>query len=595
MLNFNKIDDNGNARNIEDRKEGLWYKPVPVQGSDGKWGYKLGKMYYDELKEIQSWIIQPKYDKAWPFDPDLPIAQVKVDEEKSYIEYDPVYKDVILREELGPYAKKYPAYPYRDHATYSGPNFIKTTPDAQKYLNRVSKTAGDFYQIFKNAWFDYNDVSEILAKVIYDRSPNWGMTRYKTMNEIIAETEVWLITDDDAKKRVSIKVKNRFTGKEEMLTIPKDLGNSPVNKKNQDLRQWIERIKKLLYGEDVLKKEPMNEQNEADLQEIVEDLRRKLIWRIKELLQRRDSLKREQMNEQIKAKKLQEIEEKLRKLYKGLWGEDERTHTDWMGCYIPRTGTILIKIDSVDEAADLFGCPQDLLFQKVLLHEFIHAALDLWPRDAAGNISYHKKEWKTADPYGESFNEESIDNAIVLKLYKGTPGYRDVKGFIETQPYYYRRAVELDKSKLLFLLRDLIAYKISAPVSTTSVTTIPSTATSGKYTYYVNGHIVASGKRAGIGAAAYEVFKTIIPTLTLIQVRAQVIALVKTYGPPFGSLPLVIYNKSPKQTRYYKVPISTKNRQDIYLCSQWYDRHYNLLKNIVSAYPALFPGGINRK
>ena len=284
------------------------------------------------------------------------------------------------------------------------------------------------------------------------------------MNEIIAETEVWLITDDDAKKRVSIKVKNRFTGKEERLTIPKDLGGSPVNNVNktkQDLRRLIGEIKELLQTRDWLKREQMNEQNEAKLQEIEEEL---------PLLRRRENLKREEMDEQSRAKKLQEIEKELRKCNKELWGEDERSHTDWIGCYISRTGTILIKIDSVDEEARLFGCPQDLLFQKVLLHEFIHAALDLCPRDADGNqISYHDEEWKTEDPAGESFNEESIDNAIVLKLYKGTPDYRKVKGYIEMQPYYYRRAVELYESKLLpLLLEELIAYKISAPVSTTS-------------------------------------------------------------------------------------------------------------------------------
>ena len=529
MLRFNKIDDNGNERNIEDRKENN--KPdvrlVPVQGANKKWGYMLGVKYAGEW-EVDldgEWIIEPKYDKAWSFagpssdgsssdglssnglssngpssagvssnnssSDGLLIAQIKVDEEKSYLEYNSKItnienltnieiknlekitdKDVIPREELGP-NEEYPTD--HDGVTYSGPNFIKTTKGAETYLiscekartNKITRTKEYFYRIFKDAWFDYNDVSEILAKVIYDRSPNWGKTRDKTMNDIIAETEVWLITDEDAKSGVSIKVNNRFTGEEDLL-IPADLGNSPVNKKNQDLRQWIERIKKLLYGEDVLKKEPMNEQNEADLQKIAEDLRHKLIGRIKELLQTRDRLKRKPMNELNEAD-LQDNEEKLREYYGELWGENERTRSDWMGCYIPRTGTILIKIDRVDRAAALFRYPQDLLFQKVLLHEFIHAALDLCPRDADGKkISYHDEEWETEDPYGESFNEESIDNAIVLKLYKGTPDYRDVKGYIEMQPYYYRRAVELDKSKLLPLLRDLIAYKISAPVSTTS-------------------------------------------------------------------------------------------------------------------------------
>lgn len=230
MVRFREVDDDGNEIRIEDRKEGLWYKLVPVQGSNGKWGYKLGKMYGDKLEEVRlAWIIEPKYDKAWPFDPYLHIAQVKEDEEKSYIDVD---GNVIPCEELGSDEKNYPAYPYRDHATYSGPDFIKTTPSAKKYLDTVSKKAGDFDEIFKKAWFDYNDVSEILAKAkskfTHGHIPNWKMT----LNQIIAETEVRLITDEDAKKRVTIPVKNRFTEEVEDLTIPKDLGNGPVNKKN---------------------------------------------------------------------------------------------------------------------------------------------------------------------------------------------------------------------------------------------------------------------------------------------------------------------------------------------------------------------------
>ena len=434
------------------------------------------------------------------------------------------------------------------------------TKKAETYLRLLGKAVDNFNEIIEKSEFDYNRVSNILAnaksKFTPGHIPNWDMT----MNEIIDKTEVWLITDEDAK----ITVRNRFTGEEkERLTIPKDFGNGPVNKKDQD--RLIGEIKDLLRSRDSRKNDPRSEQNEVEL------------WK---------------------------IEEKLRKLYQGLWGNDDSTHTDWMGCYIPRTGTILIKIDCVDRAADLFRCPRGLLFEKVLLHEFIHAALDLWPRDAAGKISPpNRRKWQKDD-----FNEESIDNAIVLKLYERTSGYRDVKGFIETQPYYYRRAVELyELGDLLLdqLIEELIAYKISASVSTASVssTTTPSTATSRKYTYYVNGHIVVIGKRAGIGAAAYEVFSRIIPTLSLtdVQVKYGHLKLV-------GRLPLVIaadsYKKSPNQKRYYKVPISTKDRQDIYLCSQWYDgpqwndKHYDLLQDIVRAsgiFPVPFPGGVYRK
>ena len=544
-LRFNKIDDYGNERNIEDRKESLCYMLVPVQGDDGKWGYKesSGSGVYE------GWKFEPVYDKAWPLDPDSLVAQVKVGEEKSYID---CYRNEIPGEELE--LDKYPAD--HDGVTYRGFNFIKTTEKANDYL-RSDKAPGrrvkDFYDIFKKGEFDYDDVSGILAKAkskfTHDHNPNWGMTRYKTMNEIIAETEVWLIMEEDAKKRVSIKVNNRFTGEEEDLPIPEYLGSSPVNEKDPMLRQLVKLKKQLL---DDLKKQPDEQQKRADLQRIEEDLRTR---------------------------------------FKKLW-ENVETPTDWLGCYVPLTGTILIKIDSVDEAADIFGCSRDLLFEKVLLHEFIHAALDLCPRDAAGNISSPNGKWLKIYPGGKSFNEESIDNAIVLKLYKGTPGYRDVKGFIETQPYYYRRAVELYESGNLLdqLIEELIAYKISAPVSTT-----PSTAMGGNCTYYVNGNkIVPVGKmRAGIGAAAYEVFKTIIRKLSLTDV------LNKYGGKKLVGLPIVIdansYKNSPTQGKYYRDPISTKDGKDIYLCSQWYDKHYNRLENEVIAYPALFPGGIDRK
>ena len=536
-IRYRRIDDEGNERHIEDRKEFLCYKLVPVQGDNGKWGYKesSGSGVYEE------WKFEPEYDKAWPLDPDSLVAQVKVGEEKSYID---CYRNKIPGEELE--LDKYPAD--HDGVTYRGFNFIKTTEKANDYL-RPDKAPGrrvkDFYDIFKKGEFDYDDVSGILAKAkskfTHGYIPNWE----KTMNEIIAETEVWLITEEDAKKRVSIEVKNRFTGKKEDLLIPEYLGSSPVNERDPMLRQLVELKKQLL---DDLKKQP---------------------------------------DEQQKRAALQRIEKELRTRFKELW-ENVETPTDWLGCYIPLTGTILIKVDSVDEAADLFGCSRDLLFEKVLLHEFIHAALDLCPRDAAGNISYHKEKWKWEDAGGKSFNEESIDNAIVLKLDKGTPGYRDVKGFIETQPYYYRRAVELYESDDLLpqLIEELIAYKISVPAST---------APSGKYTYSVNGNkIVPVGKMgAGIGAAAYEVFKTIIRKLSLTDV------LNKYGGEKLVGLPIVIdansYKNSPTQGKYYRDPISTKDGKDIYLCSQWYDKHYNRLENEVIAYPALFPRGIDRK
>ena len=161
--------------NRDSKDETLSTIPVPVRGSNGKKGYKLGTVH-GCVAPGQGWIIEPKYDKACFFDPDLLIAQVKVDEEKSYIEYDPDNNNVILREELGP-KEEYPTD--HDGETYSSLfdlSFIKTTKGAETYLNscKIPRTKEYFYQKFKDAWFDYDDVSKILAKVIYDRSPNWG-------------------------------------------------------------------------------------------------------------------------------------------------------------------------------------------------------------------------------------------------------------------------------------------------------------------------------------------------------------------------------------------------------------------------------------
>lgn len=136
-----------------------------------------------------------------------------------------------------------------------------------------------------------------------------------------------------------------------------------------------------------------------------------------------------------------------------IWNQNDQNMTDWLACYCPKTGTILIRADKTLESFESRkrNYSFELYFQQLLLHEFIHAALDLSPRP------FPNAKWIDGD-----YNEESLDNTLVLKVYKTTKYYNDVFDIIKWQPYYYRKAISLigDSSRFYSLLSALIEFKV---------------------------------------------------------------------------------------------------------------------------------------
>lgn len=105
--------------------------------------------------------------------------------------------------------------------------------------------------------------------------------------------------------------------------------------------------------------------------------------------------------------------------------EDREHHRDLLGCYLPGKNTILLWVDKISAYGDI----KELVFQKVLLHECIHALLDV--------------KRKSSQDYRE---EETIDNTWVLQAYSncGQPAVvNEVIDFIACQPQEYREALSL--------------------------------------------------------------------------------------------------------------------------------------------------------
>ena len=103
----------------------------------------------------------------------------------------------------------------------------------------------------------------------------------------------------------------------------------------------------------------------------------------------------------------------------------EHHHRDLLGCYLPGKNTILLWVDKISAYGDI----KELVFQKVLLHECIHALLDVKRKSSQNN-----------------WGEETIDNTWVLQAYSncGQPAVvNEVIDFIACQPQEYRNALSL--------------------------------------------------------------------------------------------------------------------------------------------------------
>lgn len=118
---------------------------------------------------------------------------------------------------------------------------------------------------------------------------------------------------------------------------------------------------------------------------------------------------------------------------------EEDPNDNLLGAYLPQTGSIMLWIDRI-----IRKDRSDLIFQKVLLHEMIHAFLDIYPRVY---FKYPNGMCSILSAIGKqntTESEETIDNFLVLDCYSHCRKeyYDFVKKFISNQPKEYRAAID---------------------------------------------------------------------------------------------------------------------------------------------------------
>ena len=109
-----------------------------------------------------------------------------------------------------------------------------------------------------------------------------------------------------------------------------------------------------------------------------------------------------------------------------------KTIMDYLGCYCPDKGCIFIWIDKIYDKCKKENYVFENLFDIVLLHEYIHALLDVRPRKAN-----YKQNIRTKCLY-----EESIDNALLLHAMNNSKYGSDARRFVaqgqKKLPSYYK-------------------------------------------------------------------------------------------------------------------------------------------------------------
>ena len=109
-----------------------------------------------------------------------------------------------------------------------------------------------------------------------------------------------------------------------------------------------------------------------------------------------------------------------------------KTIMDYLGCYCPDKGCIFIWVDKIYDKCKKENYDFENLFDIVLLHEYIHALLDVRPRKAN-----YKQNITTKCLY-----EESIDNALLLHAMNNSKYGSDAKRFVaqgqKKLPSYYK-------------------------------------------------------------------------------------------------------------------------------------------------------------
>ena len=139
---------------------------------------------------------------------------------------------------------------------------------------------------------------------------------------------------------------------------------------------------------------------------------------------------------------------------------DDNSKDNLLGVYLKRTGSIMLWIDKILQKDN-----PELFFQKVLLHEMIHALLDIYPRVY---FKYSNGMCTILTGMGKkntTVSEETIDNFLVLDCYSHTRKeyYDIVKEFIKKQPSEYKAAIDIydPKNKDYTIIRAHLEEKVS--------------------------------------------------------------------------------------------------------------------------------------
>lgn len=137
--------------------------------------------------------------------------------------------------------------------------------------------------------------------------------------------------------------------------------------------------------------------------------------------------------------------------------ENTETSMDYLGVYVPKTGSILLYIDKIKNLPN-----PELIFQKVLLHEYMHAFMDINVRTieiigdmpkctVLGNMQY------------STYMEESLANALVLCIYEDWSDCDNiikakVRDFMKSQPMEYAKGLYIHDRGLTYLSEMLLEF-----------------------------------------------------------------------------------------------------------------------------------------
>ncbi|MCH5225212.1 MAG: hypothetical protein J1D77_04395 [Muribaculaceae bacterium] len=283
---------------------------------------------------------------------------------------------------------------------------------------------------------------------------------------------------------------------------------------------------------------------------------------------------------------------------RSLWGDSYETSMDWLGCYCKETGTICLKLDSIVEFYDsvLSSIPSislEFVIQKVLLHEFIHAFYDVWARDANGDVIFSPSPWEKYD-----YNEESLDNALVLLMYRDRPEFLDATSFISYQPYYYKRALDLyeeHSQSFRGLLESLLNYKMYN-ASTRMVRTEVDPSSIAADLVYSRKSREMQIKIKNLANICYAIFAILI--MKKKMTLSDVIALNHKFMEKRKQLWLLdeedyktyLAEKKRKASvpLYYSMPLLTSDGQKVYISFQWRLKDMGIIEDIMKCYPHIF-------